>query len=495
MRIVLSAFHVKWSLLMINHWSKCMCLIASLTLVLPALGQSHYNKSYSLYLTDNQPNCTVGKTNCFTQLSGLVKQMSTGVDGTTLGTNSAGGVYTLSQSTNTAASHWTLTSLPTASQVAVLDAKHIYALRPDTWCSVTKGTATNGIFQANTALTAWSGVAPYACGDNLDVGSDGTLIMTQKLNGRSAALVLVPGATAWVFIGTTGWAGPITVWDKTTAWGIGTDTKLYKINLSTNAKTVLSGTVKQISVTKDSEALWALNTAGAVQSQNMSGGGTGTWVTYQSGAMTYLSAGASYAIFGMTSSGVPYHYIPWMINVSTTVQGNYDCSGFGATGTCPVGSVHTAIASVAFSSGGLHGTNGATGSVTGAPASNLTANAIEGGSNCDLLFGDPTSPFCKFQSGGTVNCSMMGRIYSVSEPHFVRIADNYLGPPVVEINDNCVWQSSACTAGTVPTCPGGNGIVFSHNCPSYIHIQFLVIDGSCIVPGVVRQATGPGSCD
>jgi hypothetical protein len=399
---------------------RLLLLVVSLcSFVLPmvAQGGSRYTASYDYFPSDNQAACVLGKKNCFTQQLGLVRQMSIGIDDTVYGVNTSNTVFTLVHTTPTARANWTASTLPGGvAQVAVFDANNVYALKPDTWCSVTKGTGAYGVVKANPARTAWVNLSIYYCADNIAVGRDGTLVITQTLNGGSKGLYLAPGANAWVGFG-TGWKGPITDFDRETAWGIGTDSKIYHIDLPTAARVAFDGALTQLSVTKDDQVLWGVNSAGQVFSRNMSNGGVNGWIAYQAGPMTGIAVGRRQTVFTINSSNVPFHYNNYAINVAVTTKGNYDCSTFG-TGVCPPNSIHTVLASAAFSSGGQHGTAGITVTSTGTPAQNLNASVVERNEGCDLIFGDPYSPTCQLQTKSNATCSVMGTLFSdpVAEP-------------------------------------------------------------------------------
>jgi hypothetical protein len=379
--------------------------------VSPLLAQSHYVPTSDVTIIDNQPYCISGQHDCFTQLPGLVKQISTGIDGTIYATNSANGVFTLTPSTSTTPAFWSKSTLPSANVVALLDDQNVYALLPDPWCSVTKGTGAYGIFKANATLTAWVGLVPYACGDNVDVGVDGTIVLLQTFNGRSAVVALLPGATAWTTILASGMK-TIADHDLTAAWGVGTDGLVYHVDLQLKTRTNVGGALTKLVVTKDTQVLWGVNSAGTVFSRDFPN--NGGWVQYQSAPMSDIFVGASTQVFTLNAANVPFHYRNYGLSVTANLDGYWDCHSF-QSGFCPSTATHVLTSSVSFAAGGLHGTAGVTSNSPSVwPSQVEHVGSVESSWDCDFLFGDTNSQFCRYVTHSRVFCSVMGSLINIS---------------------------------------------------------------------------------
>jgi hypothetical protein len=92
-----------------------------------------------------------------------------------------------------------------------------------------------------------------------------------------------------------------------------------------------------------------------------------------------------------------------------------------------------------------------------------------------------------------VICSVIGQMFGSGGSPLIKITTTRWGPPVTRSGDVCYWDSLACSVGT-PTCIHGYGIIFTIGCPSYTRIDWLVVEGACIV-SVAEAASGPGPCD
>jgi hypothetical protein len=386
-----------------------------------AVAQQHYLTTGAYKRVDNRANCVTHS--CFLQqnatvggTAALLQQIFTGYDAYTLGQDSNGTMWNLPIASNTKTKWTPITAMGAVAAVAIFESDTIFGLPVNTQTSCGSSFApVSGslvvspggylVSQWQPSNSTWRSLG--ICATHLSVANDGTLMVRQI--GGNIKYTSNPTASTptWKSFTPTPWNNVI-AYSASTAFALNGNT-LYELNITANTAKVFTGAplASSVVLTQDGYIYEVATTAGsrgnvyrypiAVSSPS--------WVNI-TGTVDSLWGSSSDAMFALIANS-PYHFLATAVQYTTTITGNYNCSIF--TDGCPTGSMHTATATAKFT----HGYTPGSASVTGTPATTLTAAHSDISGLCDEMFGDPSSPECVVAvNDGNVDCSEMGPIAS-----------------------------------------------------------------------------------
>lgn len=430
-------------------------MVASLTLCVRAQGNgsSNYHEDVTFNSVDNLPNClSSGTRNCVQNTqTGTLSQFSVAwIDGYLIGRNSAGSVYTLPFSTTNGRSNFLNLPGLAGTQWTSLAAgsnKEIYALNSTNSSGCTTA-GTFRVYKANPAKTGWD--------SNL-----GCLSMVRAAHGAVAGLQGTAQTAWWSFNGGGSWEvvpAPFGAWTKITpvrsnfgyAVAGGCAYTVDKASGSWVASGI-AGKCGVSDITGSPDVVWIKTTANTFMFYQRTASSP-SWKTIYTAGINYTNLTGGDMFLMALNGSQPVHLNNIAPHVQERVSGNWLCPAGG----CPQGSNHTLTTTIKWTAGSLWGPNGRTVTDAGFPATTLDAAAGDVASNCDLLFGDPTSASCQVTISAQVTCSVMGPlaswVQSTVHPKPVLTWAYYAGTTTSEIGGFLCDVHDYCS-NPPPKCP------------------------------------------
>jgi hypothetical protein len=370
----------------------------------PQLIGDNYTTTTAYTVINNLGNCVTH--NCFLlnnnkDTGGTISltQVTSGLDGYTVGVTSTGSVYQLPFAVS-GGPLWTSQSVYGTGnqQIAFHTQAEVYALRANSNCP-----GSYGMYRWN---SGWASIHQCAS-SSLSISPNNVLTAITSAGVLVYSTNPTDPTPTWSSLSSGQWS-QVSVFGVSVAFGLGFNThSLYNINLSTGAFSLFTGapTASAVKATGDGYLFLLSATPGPngnVYYLNLFAQSP-TWVNL-TGTFTGLGGLTGDTFFALNNT-TPYHFLLTALQATTIASGNYICP----PGGCPPGAYHTITATTSFPGGYFSGGHS---SAAGAPADVISASYFDIAGGCDLIYGDPNDPTCTSAGTGEVDCSQMGNVYS-----------------------------------------------------------------------------------
>lgn len=379
---------------------------------------ANYQTTESYGLADNIGNCVAN--NCLVTTNrgsggGQVSfvQVSTGYDGTVMGLDGAGNVWSIPLAPASGGSVWSkIPAMTNASlkQIAVRNSGEIFALMPTVACNG------SGYKIYKWGGSSWVGV--NGCLQEISITADDTLVgftaygMWYTLNPNVSS-----NNPTWTHLNTvSNYSHVAGVSFQQTYVTIGNT--LYSMNLSSGVATLVAGnppsvanTLGALTASPDGFLFVVAQFPGRNGNLFSYNSQSGTWINLliaQGTSVSFVGGNSRFFLFAQSTTNILSHVLMLSVTHTTTTTGYYDC-GVSNAG-CPQGAMHTVYAYGNFT----HSSNpNQSDSVTVTPWSTASVSHLDTSLGCDVLYNDWGGVECLVSNPtGKVVCSIMGGIFT-----------------------------------------------------------------------------------